>query len=192
MKKYRFKTHEEFNKMYGDGWRDSLGHWFSPGMDFLFGSNLTSEENSSAILCLETEQHGFSLSRQEKDSGRFSISLDMLVEMGVGGTISIPREKRYRIKTISEFKQGRGTEDWQSRQHWNHEGRMDYLLGKVLTDEENVRARRVVEERGEHSFNLDEWTIYSNMLKEITFNSYTTLNENLIKGSKKILLNQNN
>ena len=188
MKKYRFKTLEEFKKVYGDEWRDSLGHWFAPGMDPLFGVRLTSDENASVDFCLTNESSWFSL---QKEVGNFSISLDMLVEMGVGlGVIFTPRAKNYRFKTQVEFEQGEGS-DWRSRYHWNQEGGMDHLLGKTLTEIQNIGARSIID-GSTYSFEVDHWMIDRDMLKEITFSSYTTLNKNLIKGSRKILLDQNN
>ena len=96
--------------------------------------------------------------------------------------------KKYKIKTEEEFENEYGHR-WKRKVQWNSEDSMDYLFGLVLTEDQN-EIMDVVLQGKQHSLGLEQWSIFSKMVKETS--SFTVLNDNLINSRKKILLNQNN
>lgn len=73
-------------------------------------------------------------------------------------------KKKYRIKTekelIEEF--GEGYKTWESDVAWNHEGDMDYLFGKKLTDKQ---VNEIL--LSDYDCCIDKWSIDKKMIIEI-------------------------
>ena len=151
----RFKTEQEFINQYGKDWMYKIdGKWnFSGRMDYLFGTPLTSEERQEILT-------NGRFMRSSKD-GTWIITLDMVIE---GKTLPPPGGcclvVPMRFKTEQEFIKEFGPE-WHScmKFSWNREGRMDYLFGTFLTEEE----KKAIQEHGEFH---TKWHISKDMITE--------------------------
>jgi hypothetical protein len=70
--------------------------------------------------------------------------------------------KRYRLKTEQEFLNEFGV-NWRSevRCHWNSAGEMDYLFGKILSEEQNKYFEKYL------GLSIDGWTINESMITQL-------------------------
>jgi len=211
MQAYRFKNANEFTRIHGDDWRNALEEYWNSNMDRLLGQKLTDDENMIVWDAMEDNM-------EENDSEELNdidsiylrgerITGDMLYAEGN----FVPKiTKRFRFRTEKEFQKEYnrdGSDEEYDRDEWREclDGEfgtdMDYLLGRVLDDEENLRAKRA-HENGCY-MELDGYEIYEDMLIEmsgsgassftpLTLSEPSSLNVSLFKRKPRVRLTQDN